>query len=261
MVKTRLPERAAFVVGMFASVGLIVASSTPARAQQDPRELEAKKACLSNRPDRGIELLAELYAESNDPTYIYNQGRCYQQNGRGADALIRFREYLRKAPNLPASEKSEVEHTITELEAQQRQSDQQKKAEAAAAKPAPPTIILSPAPEGRDEKRLLRTAGIVAASVGVVGIGFGAYMGYRTQQLSSDVTNNAKKSMFSQSQYDDGQRAEILQWVGYGVGGVALAAGGVLYLVGTGRFGGEGGPVVAPVVTPNGGGASLDFSF
>jgi hypothetical protein len=249
-------DRAAFA---WVVVGVILAASTSARAQQDPRELEAKKACLANRPDRGIELLAELYAESNDPTYIYNQGRCYQQNGRGADALIRFREYLRKASNLPASEKSEVERTITELESQQQQSEQQKKAEA---KPAPPpTIVIAPAPEARDDKRMLRVAGIVAASVGVVGIGVGAYMGYRTQQLSNDVTNNAKKSMFSQSQYDDGQRAEILQWVGYGVGGVALVAGGVLYLVGTGRFGGEGGPVVAPVVTPNGGGASLDFSF
>ncbi|HEX4406980.1 MAG TPA: hypothetical protein VH560_19210 [Polyangia bacterium] len=253
----RLPDRAA--LAMFVAAVVIFAASTPARAQQDSRELEAKKACLSNRPDRGIELLAELYAESNDPTYIYNQGRCYQQNGRGADALIRFREYLRKAPNLPASEKSEVERTITELEKQQQQSEQQKKDEA---KPAPPpTIIVAPAPEGRDEKRMLRVAGIVAASVGVVGLGVGAYMGYRTQQLSNDVTNNAKKSMFSQSQYDDGQRAEILQWVGYGIGGVALVAGGVLYLVGTGRFGGEGGPVVAPTVTSNGGGVSLDLSF
>jgi hypothetical protein len=250
-------DRAAFVL-VVASV--IVAAASPARAQQDPRELEAKKACLSNRPDRGIELLADLYAESNDPTYIYNQGRCYQQNGRGADALIRFREYLRKAPNLPAPERAEVERTIAELENQQRQqNEQQKKAQAAPA--PPPTIVVAPAPEGRDEKHLLRVAGIVAASVGVVGIGVGAYMGYRTQQLSNDVTNSAKKSMFSQSQYDDGQRAEILQWVGYGVGGVALVAGGVLYLVGTGRFGGEGGPVVAPVVTPNGGGASLGLSF
>jgi len=254
----RLPDRAAIA---FVVAGAIVAASMPARAQQDPRELEAKKACLSNRPDRGIELLADLYAESNDPTYIYNQGRCYQQNGRGADALIRFREYLRKTPNLPASEKAEVERTISELENQQ--NEQQKKAQTAAATPAPPqpTIVVAPAPEGRDEKRLLRVAGIVAASVGVVGIGVGVYMGYRTQQLSNDVTSDAKKSMFSQSKYDDGQRAEILQWVGYGVGGVALVAGGVLYLVGTGRFGGEGGPVVAPTVTPNGGGATLELSF
>src|SRR6185503_1526342 len=87
----------------------LLATVGSARAQQDPRELEAKKACLANKPDRGIELLAELYAETNEATYIYNQGRCYQQNGRSADALIRFREYLRKAQGLPAADKAEVE--------------------------------------------------------------------------------------------------------------------------------------------------------
>ena len=242
-------------IGVVVALAILAASGT-ARAQQDARELEAKKACLANKPDRGIELLAELYAESNDPTYIYNQGRCYQQNGRGADALIRFREYLRKAQNLPASEKAEVERVIAELE------DQQKKAEAAAAPVAPAPVVVTPAPEGRDEKRLLRIAGIVSASVGVAGIAAGAFMGYRTQQLSTEVTNDAKKMMFSQSKYDDGQRSEILQWVGYGVGGAALVAGGVLYLVGAGRFGGEAHPVVvSPTASPTGGGASLEISF
>src|SRR6185295_18592 len=88
----------------------------------EARELQAKKACLASRPDRGIELLAELYAETNDATYIYNQARCYQQNGRAQDAATRFREYLRKSPNVDPTEKAQVQGFIAELDAQARQS-------------------------------------------------------------------------------------------------------------------------------------------
>jgi tetratricopeptide (TPR) repeat protein len=107
--------------GGFATAALLVLAATagPVRAQErDPRELEAKTACLAGRTDRGIELLAELYAETNDPTYIYNQGRCYQQTGKPREALTRFREYLRKAPTASAEDKALVQGYIAELEEQ-----------------------------------------------------------------------------------------------------------------------------------------------
>jgi hypothetical protein len=236
---------------------VVLCAAAPARAeQQDARELEAKKACLANKPDRGIELLAELYAETNDPTYIYNQGRCYQQNGRGADALVRFREYLRKATTLPDADKAEVQRVIAELEAQQ---EQQRKAEAPVVAPVPAPV----APAPRADRPGLKLAGIVTASVGVVALGGAMYMGYRAQQLSDEVTADAKNKVFSSTKYQDGQRAETLQWIGYGVGGVALLSGAMLYAFGAGLIGGESGSVtVAPTVTPEGGGgAAVSVSF
>jgi hypothetical protein len=107
--------------GQLATAALVAlaAMAGTARAQErDPRELEAKKACLGGRPDRGIELLAELYAETNDPTYIYNQGRCFQQSGQAREALTRFKEYMRKAPNMSADDKALVAGYISELEEQ-----------------------------------------------------------------------------------------------------------------------------------------------
>ena len=104
-----------------AALVAVAAMSGAARAQErDPRELEAKKACLGGRPDRGIELLAEMYAETNDPTYIYNQGRCYQQNGKPREALTRFREYMRKARDMSADDKALVQGYISELEQQEK---------------------------------------------------------------------------------------------------------------------------------------------
>ena len=247
-----------------AAIVVVVSLAPAARAQQDTRELtakreqEAKRACLANQPDRGIELLAELYAETNDPTYIYNQGRCYQQNGRAADALIRFREYLRKATAIDAADKASVERVIGELE-QQEQARQAAAAPTSA--PTPAATVTSPAPEPRADRRQLRIAGIAVAGLGAVALAGGIYFGLRTQQLSDEVSADAKRMMFSQSKYDEGTRAEILQWVGYAVGGVALATGAVLYVVGAGMFGGETTVSAAPVLGPREAGASVRIRF
>lgn len=109
-------------------LALLSLVSTPARAQlqppsataaqEDPRELEARAACAAGDVDKGIAILARLFAETGDYTWVYNQGRCYQQNGRAAPALNRFREYLRRGQNLAAEERSEVEGFIKELEAE-----------------------------------------------------------------------------------------------------------------------------------------------
>jgi hypothetical protein len=113
----------------------LTALTAPTRAQErDPREREAKKACLGGRTARGIELLAEMYAETNDPTYIYNQGRCFQQSGNAREALSRFREYLRKAPTMSADDRALVQGYISELEEQ--------------IKTTPPPPDLSAHPEG-----------------------------------------------------------------------------------------------------------------
>src|SRR6185437_1046302 len=103
------------------ALGSLLLFAADARAQdRDARELEAKKACLGGHADRGIELLADLYAETNDPTYIYNQGRCFEQNGRVSEAVTRFREYLRKAPTAPPDERAQLESHIAQLESEQQ---------------------------------------------------------------------------------------------------------------------------------------------
>jgi hypothetical protein len=235
--------------------GSLVAGA--ARAQErDPREAEAKRACLANQPDRGIELLAELYAETNDPTYIYNQGRCFEQNGKASDALTRFREYLRKVPGLSPDERAQVQAHITDMEQQARQA-------------APAPVVAAPAPAlpppaaapAADTSRRLRVAALAAASVGVVLVASAAYFGARTQTLSDEVTADAKKGLFSQSKYDEGQRDQLLQWVGYGVGAAALVGGGLLYLLGVNRAAESSTVTAMPSVAPGGAGASLRVTF
>jgi hypothetical protein len=66
---------------------------------------------------RGVALLADLYIDTEDPTYIYNQGRCYEQNSRCAEAIDRFREYLRKATKAKAEDRADAERHMVECEA------------------------------------------------------------------------------------------------------------------------------------------------
>lgn len=65
-----------------------------------------------------MDILADLYVETNNPTYIFNQGRCYQQNEKYDGAVGRFREYLRKDLKLPANERVVVDQYIKECESQ-----------------------------------------------------------------------------------------------------------------------------------------------
>jgi tetratricopeptide (TPR) repeat protein len=90
-------------------------------AAKDPakesKERAAKKACLTGDPVKGVELLTDLFIDTNDPTYIFNQGRCYEQSNRYEEAIGRFREYLRKAKSAPAAERAEAEKHIADCQA------------------------------------------------------------------------------------------------------------------------------------------------
>ena len=242
------------VVSLALGVVWLAAGGAARADDRDPREAEAKKACLGGKPERGIEVLAELYAETNDPTYIYNQGRCFEQNGKASEALTRFREYLRKSPNLGAEERAQVQAHITEMEEQTRP--------APTPAAAPPPAAPAPVAPATDTGRQLRIAAIATASVGVALVAAGVYFGARTHALSDEVTADAKKGLFSQSKYDEGQRDQLLQWVGYGIGAAALVSGGLLYFLGSRRADGEAATVTAmPTLGPGGAGASLRVVF
>jgi hypothetical protein len=209
-----------------------------ARAEDtDPRVVEAKTACMAGDVPKGVRLLAELYAATNDPIWIFNQGRCYQQNGEAQAALNRFREYLRKTAAIKKDEVStsrEAEAYIRELEIDLRRST------------APPTPRLEgassdPGPEVRPSgEPKLRTAAITSAVVGGAGLASGLVFTLLTQRADARIRRltdgegpiERSQTLEIASANRDGRRYGMLQWIGYGVGASALVASGVLYLMG-----------------------------
>lgn len=246
---------------------LVALAARPARAQdRDQRELEAKKACLGGHADKGIELLADLYTDTNDPTYIYNQGRCFEQNGRAGEAITRFREYLRKATTLPSDERAQLQKHLDELEAEAKTSpggaaSSPVSIAAPAPTPAAGVAIASPGPTpGRAHQ--LHIAGLVTGGVGALAVVGGVVMGLRARSLSNEVTADAYAGMFSQSKFDSGERAQTLELVGYGVGAAALVAGGLLYYFGSRQAeGDDAAPTVTVAIDSAGARAALRVRF
>jgi hypothetical protein len=101
---------------LLGSVILLTVSNVWA-ANWDGKERAAKKACLLGDAKKGTAILADLYLDTDDPIFIYNQGRCFEQNGKKAQAILRFEEYLRKVDDLEPADAAAIRKRIDGLQA------------------------------------------------------------------------------------------------------------------------------------------------
>ncbi len=77
---------------------LWLCAATPVlAASKQARERTARTACLNGNYTTGVSILSDLFVDTKDATYIFNQGRCFEQNQRYEDAIGRFEEYMRAA--------------------------------------------------------------------------------------------------------------------------------------------------------------------
>jgi hypothetical protein len=221
-----------------------VAGAASKPADRQTMEKAAKKACITGDVRKGIDLLGDLYVATNDIGYIYNQARCFEQNSRCAESIDRFSEYLRKATDLTAKERAEVDGHIAECEKRLAKQAPSAVAPAAALAPTPlPTATFpaassvttvsqampaAPAAEERSTSRL-HTAGVVTASVGVLALAGGLVCNLKANSLTSDLNKPAGWDRGKASSRDT---YETLGWVGYGLGVVAVATGATLFVLG-----------------------------
>ena len=232
------------------SLAVALGAPQPAAAEGKPtsREKAAKKACITGDVSKGIDLLGDLFVETNDPVHIFNQGRCFEQNHRWSEAIDRFREYLRKAPKLTTTEKSQVDNHISECEAEQAKLAPLPLAPPPLPPPTPPSppatptatanlAVTAPAPSEPSSPSYLRTVGIVTASVGVIALAGGVISNLYANSLTSDLNKPAGWDRGKASSRDT---YELLGWVGYGVGVAALVTGATLFVLG-----GRSGPTAA----------------
>jgi tetratricopeptide (TPR) repeat protein len=229
------------------------AAAAPASVKQ--KEKTAKRLCSQGDYQEGVQILAELFVETSDPTYVYNQGRCYQQNGRAEQALNRFREYLRQAKDLPPGAKAGVERYIAECEADLGKSPEAKPvvaptpastAEHASESPSSPSPPIeshtpppppdapladvaarAPAPDAFDG-RGLRIAGLVTAAVGVAALAGGVAFNLAANHLDDQIA----AGKYTRDKAASRDRDETLGWISYGVGAAAVVTGATLYLLG-----------------------------
>jgi hypothetical protein len=86
-------------------------------AKADTKEQAAMTACLAGEYNKGVALLAELYVKTRNPIYLFNQGRCFEQNGKYEEAIVRFREFQRKNADAGRSPDVQAEKHIADCQA------------------------------------------------------------------------------------------------------------------------------------------------
>lgn len=100
----------------------------------------------------------------------------------------------------------------------------------------PPDLVVQRLPDATptpstnpSAMRHLRLAGVVCASAGLISLGAGVYYWTRATSLSDSAN---KATAYNQADYDQGQRAETMQWIFYSVGAAAVVTGATLYVYG-----------------------------
>src|SRR5450759_1222287 len=172
-------------------VPMLLAAAPAAAANRQAQERAARKACLNGDYAKGVDILTDLFVDTKDPNYIFNQGRCFEQNRRYEDAVGRFDEYLRAAqedlkPEDKASAKKHLADCKEKLAEERANSPTHPALLASPPAVAPPqasrpepspepstSIIAEPAPQQAAPStggRVVLTAGIITGVVGVVGV-------------------------------------------------------------------------------------------
>jgi hypothetical protein len=242
----RLGVAAAVTVVLLAANGrgALAAGKTTRQA----KERTARKSCLSGDWAKGIDILADLFVDSHDPTYIFNQGRCLEQNHRYEDAIEKFKEFLRtgETQDLKSEDRDSAEKHIAACK-------ETLATQGVAAEPVPPLAPSLPAPavvapptpapeepapivvqtdaakQTRNAGSGLRVAGIVTAVFGLAAAGAGIGFNVLANNTVGDIESTLNGYAGKKSDHD---KYVTLSWVGYGVGAACLVTGAVLYGIG-----------------------------
>jgi tetratricopeptide (TPR) repeat protein len=212
--------------------------------KEQSREREAKKACLSEGYVKGIAILAELYVETGEAAYLFNQGRCYEQNVRYQEAAERFREYLNKAKLISRAERAEAEKRMADCEAAAKAQLQARPTAEPIAPPAPVAAVaaapvpIAPAPQpplpsatvkprssqpATVEHSWLHTAKWIASGAAVAFLGLGGVEYYRYYSKNRDYNNDPRCYSLGlcQSLADQADTAQTVAIVGFAAAAVS----------------------------------------
>ena len=248
-----------------ALAGVMTVSATAVAAEsREAREREARKACFTGNVERGVEILVDLYVETQHPNYIYNQARCFERNGKYDQALLSYEDYLRKASNLAESDRAQVEKSIAELRAKVGTPPPPPPPSGAGPPAGPPLLTpsldapppppvkpaepLLPLAGGGDETRAAggswqRTAGTISLVVAGGGLVLGVAGHVLRQSRAGDFNEDCTyfggdpmptvvgSGVDCRGKYDAVKGAERMMWIGYVGAGAFAAAGAALLLL------------------------------
>ena len=237
---------------LFAATPVLAANKSSKQA----RERTARTACLNGNYTTGVSILSDLFVDTKDSTYIFNQGRCFEQNQRYEDAIGRFEEYMRAAEasssGLAPQDKEAAEKHIAKCKEHLPEQIGKSSTPTAAQMfaPSPPLIAATPEPTARPAPNSatpvlaqpeaqsastssgsgLRTAGGITASFGAAAVIAGVVLNLKANSMINEFETTP--ASYTASKDSSRKTYETLAWVSYGVGAACVATGAVLFGIG-----------------------------
>jgi hypothetical protein len=265
------------LLGCLALILPSLLAATPAfGASRQTQEKVARKACLTGDYEKGVSILADLFVETKNAVYVFNQGRCLEQNLRYREAIGRFDEYLRLVES--SKDRATAEKHIADCRArlQEDTGKTQGTVPQPFVQPLPPpnptpgntsrpdstTLVEQPQtqPEPPKNRSGLLTAGIVTGVVGVAALSAGIAFNLKANSMVNEM--ETKLDAYNSSKNSTRGTYEALTWVGYGVGAACIVTGAILGAVGaSSRHHPSTDIALAPAVGPGQAGLILSGGF
>jgi hypothetical protein len=246
---------------------LLTSEAQAAKGGAESRENsagKARRACLAGDLQTGMTILSDLFVKTKDPAWIYNQGRCFEQNGKYEEAVARFEEYLRLTKGSNGKDRVEAQEHLAECQGKLI------KAAPIAPQPEPPPPLpppppqpvvqvseSRPAPAPEQGGSGLRIAGITVGIVGVAALGGGLAFNLLANKTAKDLN---KDGGYDRDKASTRSTYGTLTWVGYGVGGACVATGALLYFLGS-RGSSSSTVALVPSFAPGQTGVNLQGAF
>jgi tetratricopeptide (TPR) repeat protein len=215
-----------------------------------------------------VPFFKDAYELVHDPVYLFNAAQSYRKLLDCENAFYYYNKYLAAADDADAKQREKVQQWLHELqpcvESRQREhADAKHNAELVAKQRAEDErrrqLAATPRTETVDGGRWYRIGGISAGAVGAIGLIVGITYSAKGSSIKSDLASTCAAGCnwddpAIRAKDDSGHHANTLAAVGYIGGGIAIAGGVALYMLGLTK-------VEHVQVIPTAGGASVSASL
>ncbi len=248
---------------------MLLAAAPVAHAESEAEKLynQGQQAYEALRYDDALQAWERSYALSKLPALVFNIAQAQRLRGKPGDctkATASYRRFISLAPK--SAERPQAEGFIAELApcVEQEAKPAPVPVPVPVAPPVTSTVITAPQPQPQQPRdsggggRGKRLAGYAVGGAGLVLVATGVYFGAKARRLGDEVSDECADGCdwnLVKDKDAEGKSAETTQYVLYGVGLAAIAAGGVLWWMGNKEAG-----TSSVAVTPTHGGAALSWS-